>query len=108
MINHQTSGLEMTLIILAEMFNVVIVCLFDKYVWKSDEVALEKSEVFLILLVTGAFASATPNRQSKISVHLPDCVIHLFTVSSDSVTDESKLEQIFQNELAKRGNYIDI
>ena len=103
MINCQTSGLEMTLIILAEMFDVVIICVFDKYVWKSHDVPLDKSEVFLLLLATGVFASATSNRHYKISVHLPKCVKHLFTVSSDSVTDESRLEQIFQNELAKRG-----
>ena len=55
MINRETSGLEMTLIILAEMFDVVIVCLFDRYVWKSLDVELDKSEVFLILLATGVF-----------------------------------------------------
>ena len=103
MINRQTSGLEMTLIILAKMFDVVIICVFDKYVWKSHDVPLEKSEVFLLLLVTEVFASATLNRHYKISVHLPKCAKHLFTVSSDSVTDESRLEQIFQHELAKRG-----
>ena len=103
MINHQPSGLEMTLIILAEMFDVMITCLFDKYVWKSKDVPLEKSEVCLLLLATGVFASVTPNCHYKISVHLLTCVKHLFTVSSDSVTDESKLEEIFQHELAKRG-----
>ena len=60
MINRQTSGLEMTLIILAEMFDVVITYVFDKYVWKSKDVPLEKSEVCLLLLATGVFASATP------------------------------------------------
>ena len=102
MINCQTHGLEMTLI-LAKMFDVVIICVFDKYVWKSHDVPLDKSEVFLLLLATGVFASATPNHHYKISVHLPKCVKHLFTVSSDSVTDESRLEQLFQNELVKRG-----
>ena len=103
MINRQTSGLEMTLIILAEMFDVVITCVFDKYVWKSKDVPLERSEVSLLLLATGVFASATQNCHYKISVHLPKCVKHLFTVSSDSVTNESRLEQLFQHELAKRG-----
>ena len=69
MINRQTSGLEMTLIILAEMFDVMIICVFDKYVWKSHDVPLEKSEVFLLLLTTGVFASATTNCHYKISVH---------------------------------------
>ena len=100
------SGLEMTLIILAEMFDVVISCVFDKYVWKSKDVPLEKSEVCLLLLATGVFASATLNRHYKISVHLPKCVKHLFTVSSDSITDESRLEEIFQHELAKRGKHM--
>ena len=77
MINRQTSGLEMTLIILAEMFDVVIICVFDKYVWKSHDVPLDKSEVFLLLLATGVFASATLNHHYKISVHLPKCVIQL-------------------------------
>ena len=70
--------------------------MFYKYVWKSHDVPLDKSEVFLLLLATGVFASATPNRHYKISVHLPKCVKHLFTVTSDSVTDESRLEQIFR------------
>ena len=70
MINHQTSGLEMTLIILAEMFDVILVCLFDKYVWKSHDIPLDKSEVFVLLLATGVFASATPNCHYKISKYL--------------------------------------
>ena len=106
MINRQTSGLEMTLIILAEMFDVVIVCLFDKYIWKSHDVELDKSEVFVLLLATGVFASAdTWTDTTEYQFIYLECVKHLFTVSSDSVTDESKLEQIFQNEIAKRGNY---
>ena len=96
----------MTLLILAEMFDVVITCVFDKYVWKSKDVPLEKSEVCLLLLATGVFASATPNCHYKISVYLPKCVKHLFTVSSDSITDESRLKKIFQHELSKRGKHM--
>ena len=73
------------------MFDVMIICVFDKYVWKSHDVPLDKSEVFLLLLATGVFASATLNCHYKISVYLPKCVKHLFTVSSDLVTDESRL-----------------
>ena len=104
MINRTTSGLDITAIILGHMFDLNIVALFDKYIWKSVDVNLENFHVFLIVMKGGVFASATPTANYRISVQLPTCCQHLYVVTSDSVTDEATKAENFQFKLAKRGN----
>ena len=104
MINRTTSGLDITAIILGHMFDLNIVALFDKYIWKSVDVNIENFHVFLIVMKGGVFALATPTANYRISVQLPTCCRHLYVVTSDSVTDEVTKAENFQCELAKRGN----
>ena len=101
MINRTTSGLDITAIILGHMFELNIVALFDKYIWKSVDVNLENFHVFLIVLKGGVFGSATPTANYRISVNLPHCCRHLYVVTSDSVTDEATKAENFQFELSK-------
>ena len=104
MINRTTSGLDITAIILGHMFDLNIVALFDKYIWKVVDVNLENFHVFFIVMKGGVFASATPTASYQISVQLPTCCWHLYVVTSDSVIDEATKAENFQCELAKRGN----
>ena len=103
MINRSTSGLDITAIILGHMFDINIVALFDKYIWKGVDVQLEEFHVFFIVMKGGVFASATPTANYRISVQLPTCCRHLFVDTSDSVIDEATRSENFQYELAKRG-----
>ena len=104
MINRTTSGLDITAIILGHMFDLNILALFNKYIWKSVDVNLENFHVFFIVMKGGVFGSATPTANYQISVQLPTCCRHLFVVKSDSVTDEGTKAENFKFELAKRGN----
>ena len=103
MINRRMSGLDITAIILGHMFELNIVTLFEKYIWKSVDVDLENFHVFFILMKGGVFASVTPVSKYKISVQLPTCCRHMFVLTSDTVVDEGTKEENFQFELAKRG-----
>ena len=97
------SGLDITAIILRHMFELNIVMLFEKYIWKSVDVDLENFHVFFILMKGGVFASVTPVSNYKISVQLPTCCRHMFVLTSDTVVDDGTKEENFQFELAKRG-----
>ena len=100
-INRSTSGLDITAIILGHMFDINILALFDKYIWKAVDVWLEDFHVYFIVMKGGVFASATPNANYRISVQLPTCCRHLYVVTLDSVIDEATKAENFQCELAK-------
>ena len=55
MINRRTSGMDITLLILSEMFEIAIVVLFEEYLWKLDNVPLLDMDIALILMEGGHF-----------------------------------------------------
>ena len=83
MINRCTSGMDITLLIIAEMFEIAIVVLFEEYLWKSDNVGLLDMDMALILMEGGHFVSGEPYDAKKVEVNLPQCCQHMFVLSSD-------------------------
>ena len=83
MINRRTSGMDITLLILAEMFEIAIVVLFEEYLWKSDNVGLLDMDMALIVMEGGHFVAGEPHDGNKIEVNLPQCCRHMFVLSSD-------------------------
>ena len=84
MINRRTSGMDITLLVLSEMFELNMVVLFEEYLWKSDNVSILEMDVAMILMLGGHFVACEPLNGNKIDVNLPDCCQHMFVLSSDS------------------------
>ena len=84
MINRRTSGMDITLLILSEMFEIDIVVLFEEYLWKSDNIPLLDMDITLILMEGGHFVACEPNDGNRIEVQIPNCCRHMFVLSSDS------------------------
>ena len=84
MINRRTSGMDITLLILSEMFEIAIVVLFEEYLWKSDNVPLLDMDMALILMEGGHFVACEPYDGNKIEVNIPQCCRHMFLLSTDT------------------------
>ena len=66
-----TNGMDISLLILSEMFNIAILVLFEKYLWQSDDNMPENFDVYLVLLAQGRFAAAKPKNDYKVMAHFP-------------------------------------
>ena len=64
----------MALKILADMFGVSIIILFDKYLWKSEEKALDEFQLYFLLFAQGRFMSASRIDHKKLVVRIPICL----------------------------------
>ena len=84
MINRRTSGMDLMLLILSEMFEIAIVVLFEEYLWKSENVALLDMDMALILMEGGHFVACEPHDGNKIEVNIPQYCRHMFILSTDT------------------------
>ena len=71
---QKTNGYDLALKILAEMFGVSIIVLFDKYLWKSEEKALDEFQLYFMLFAQGRFMSASRIDRKKLVVIIPQCL----------------------------------
>ena len=71
---QRTNGYDLALKILAEMFSVSIIILFEKYLWKSKEKALDDFHLYFMLFVQGRFMSASRIDKKKLIVQIPKCL----------------------------------
>ena len=70
----RTSGFEMSLLALCEIFRVAVLLLFDKYLWKSEEIDLENFNVYMVMFAHGKIMSAQRRDKQKLVVHIPECL----------------------------------
>ena len=62
---QRTNGYDLALKILADMFDVSIIVLFEKYLWKSEEKALDDFHLYFMLFAQGRFMSASRIDKTK-------------------------------------------
>ena len=56
------------------MFSVSIIVLFEKYLWKSEEKALDEFHLYFMLFAQGRFMSASRIDKKKLIVQIPKCL----------------------------------
>ena len=71
---QKINGYDLALKILAEMFCVSIIVLFEKYLWKSEEKALDEFDLYFMLFAQGRFMSASRIDKKKLIVQIPKCL----------------------------------
>ena len=71
---QRTNGYDLALNILAKMFGVSIIILFEKYLWKSKEKALDDFHLYFMLFAQGGFMSASRIDRKKLIVKKPQCL----------------------------------
>ena len=71
---QRTNGYNLALKILAEMFGVSIIVLFEKYLWKSEEKALDDFHLYFMLFAQGRFMSASRIDKKKLIVQISKCL----------------------------------
>ena len=71
---QRTNGYDLALKILAEMFGVSIIILFEKYLWKSKEKALDEFHLYFMLFAQGRFMSASRIDKKKLIVQILKCL----------------------------------
>ena len=83
----ETTGMDLTILILCDMFRVTAMVLHEDHLWKSHDVELNNFDVYLIMMDKSRFVSATPNSGYKILCKFPSC-----RNSEGNVTTEHKVE----------------
>ena len=73
MVKMKTSGLDITVLILCQMFNLSCILLIDDFMWKSIDIQMEDFDIYLLMFKGGRFVSATKNDGSRILVEIPKC-----------------------------------
>ena len=73
---QRTNGYDLALKILAEMFGVSIIILFENYLWKSEEKALDDFHLYFMLFAfaQGRFMSASRIDKKKLIVQILKCL----------------------------------
>ena len=64
----------MSLLALCEIFRVEVLLLFDKYLWKSEDIDLENFNVYMVMFAHGKIMSAQQRDKQKLVVRIPECL----------------------------------
>ena len=73
MVKMKTSGLDITVLMLCQMFQLSCIVLIDDYMWKSVDIKIEDFDVYLLMYKGGRFISTKRNDGSKILLPIPKC-----------------------------------
>ena len=71
----QTNGVEIAILTLCKMFDISIIVLFERFIWKSDEIPLDEFDICLVVFSKGRYMSATRRDDSKVEVDIPESVM---------------------------------
>ena len=83
----ETMGMDLTILILCDMFRVTAMVLHEDHLWKSHDVELNNFDVYLIMMDKSRFISATPQSGFKILCKFPSC-----HNTDGNITTEHKVE----------------
>ena len=61
----RTNGVEIAILTLCEMFDISIIVLFERFLWKSDEIPLDEFDICMVLFSKGRYMSATRRISSR-------------------------------------------
>ena len=86
MVKMKTSGLDITVLILCQMFNLSCVLLIDDFMWKSIDIRMEDFDIYLLVFKSGRFVSATRNDGSRLLVEIPKCAENILQNHPDYYT----------------------
>ena len=107
LIHKKTNGMDLTLLTLAEMFELKVVVLLEDYLWKSaEELDITKFDIYLILLKDGRFMSVNPNKGFKVVTKMPQCCKYMFILSSDSMAYDEIAQRNADIELRTAGTIL--
>ena len=70
-----TNGIEIAILTLCEMFDILIIVLFKRFIWKSDEMPLDEFDICLVVFSKGRYMSASRRDDTKIEVDIPDSIM---------------------------------
>ena len=101
MVKMQTSGMDITILMVCEMLNISVVMLIKDFMWKSHDVDLGDDRiVYLLMFRGGRCVSARNKNGNKFGVKLPDCVIEILREpiqTTDNTLDTSTDFEIEEN-----------
>ena len=94
------------------MLDLTTVCLFQKYMWISEEKDLDKCDVYLVMKKGGHFAAECPRRGYKGVVEILEQCRPMY-ITSDSMWDTTYADQeadvsFSENDMGIRNNYIHV
>ena len=71
----RTNGVEISILTLCEMFDISIIVLFERFLWKSEEIPLDDFDICMVLFSKGRYMSATRRDNIKVEVEIPESVM---------------------------------
>ena len=73
MVKMKTSGFDITILMLCQIFKLSCIVLIDDYMWKSVDIRIEDFDIYLLMYKGGRFISTTKNDGSKLLLPIPKC-----------------------------------
>ena len=68
----KTNGIDIAILAICELFDISIIVLLEKYLWKSDEIPLDDFDICLIVFSKGKYMSASRRDNTKVEVEYPE------------------------------------
>ena len=68
----KTNGIDITILAICELFDISIIVLFEKYLWKSDEIPINDFDICLIVFSKGKYMLASRRDNTKVEVEYPE------------------------------------
>ena len=71
---EKTNRIDIAILAICEMFDISIIVLFEKFLWKSDEIPLDDFNICMIVFSKGRHMSATRWDNTKVEVEIHESV----------------------------------
>ena len=71
----RTNGVKIAILTPCEMFDISIIVLFERFLWKSDEIPLDEFDICMVVFSKGRYMSATRRDDSKVEVDIPESIM---------------------------------
>ena len=70
----KTNEIDITILVICEMFDISIIVLFENFLWKSDEIPLDDFDICMIVFSKGGYMSVSRQDNTKVEVEIPESV----------------------------------
>ena len=111
MMKMQTSGMDITILMMCEMLNISVVMLVKDFMWKSHDVDVGDDKILYLLMFRGGRCVSARNKDgSKFELSLPQSVKQIIAqpiqVNSDSSFETSADIEVEETSSLNQSDYM--
>ena len=101
---NKTSGLDLMVLMLGDIFGLSTIALIEDRMWKSHDIDVKKADIYCLIYKSGWFIAAKRQDKSKVLIDVPLCCKNLIApapvdVVIKSMAVEMSTKQYDENEV---------